>query len=280
MLKNALLGRLPEEELRQLWSAFDVIGDIAVVRIPDSLYPKRHLVADVILKNLRRVKSVYAQVGKVDGVLRLRKLEWLGGIQKTDTVHKEHGCRFHLDVSKVYFTPRLSHERLIVAKMVQPGEVVVNMFGGVAPFSVLIAKLQETAKIYSIDLNPDAYAFAVENVKLNKVVDRVIPILGDSKEVVRHSLRGEADRVLLPLPEDSHRYLEDALRYLKPNDGTVHYYRHIRAPSRISAVEVASSEVSEIIGSKWDLQSNRIVREVGPRWFEVVLDFHCEGLAE
>jgi len=43
MLKKALEHILTEKESEQLVSAFDQIGDIIIVRIPDSLIPKKKI---------------------------------------------------------------------------------------------------------------------------------------------------------------------------------------------------------------------------------------------
>ena len=109
-------------------------------------------------------------------------MEFLAGTNNTITEYKEHGCRFKVDVLKTYFSPRLSTERLRIAKMVTDNEIITNMFAGVGTFSIMIAKTNKTSKVYNIDTNPVANDLATINVKLNKVEDRVFPILADAKE--------------------------------------------------------------------------------------------------
>jgi tRNA (guanine37-N1)-methyltransferase len=111
-------------------------------------------------------------------------------------VQKEHGCEYHLDLSEVYFSPRLSYEHSRVASQVEEKETVVDMFAGVGPFSILIAKTHEDVKVYAVDVNPDATRYLERNIIVNGVMGKVVPVLGDAKEIVHERLRGAADRVM------------------------------------------------------------------------------------
>ncbi|MCX8192147.1 MAG: class I SAM-dependent methyltransferase family protein, partial [Nitrososphaerales archaeon] len=140
MLKRALMGILNSDEISQLYSSFDIVGDIAIIKIPDRLIDKKDIIAKAILDNLKSVKTVLRQASPISGTYRTRELEYLMGEKKTLTFYREHGCTFKVDLAKVYFSPRLSYERLRVAEQVNPNERVVNMFGGIGTFSILIAK--------------------------------------------------------------------------------------------------------------------------------------------
>ncbi len=204
------------------------------------------------------------------GDFRVRDLEYVAGENKTETIYKEHNCRFKVDVAKVYFSPRLATERARIAGMVKDGEVIVNMFAGVCTFSVIIAK-KHKCEVYSIDVNADAYSLCNENVKLNKVTERVIPMIGDAKDIIMKELKGKADRVLMPLPERAKEYLEYAVMALKEK-GIIHYFSHVHSDSRKEAHEVCADELAEIMRTKYELKGTRIVREVGPRFYQVVAD--------
>jgi len=270
MLKQALKGVLSDAEVNEVYSSFDVIGDIVIIKIPDSMNSKKQLIADAILSKVKPVKSVFMQSSPVKGDFRVRNVEYVAGENRTLTIYKEHNCRFKVDVAKVYFSPRLSTERARIAGMVSDGEVVVNMFAGICTFSIIIAK-KRNCKIYSIDLNPDAYSLCVENVKLNKVTERVIPMLGDAKDIIMQELKGKADRVLMPLPERAKEYLECAVMALK-NKGMIHYFTHVHSDSRKDASKVCAKELAEVMKTKYDLKETRVVREVGPRFYQVVAD--------
>ncbi|MGQ9468628.1 MAG: class I SAM-dependent methyltransferase [Nitrososphaerales archaeon] len=271
MLKKALENILTIDEINQLYSSFDIIGDIAVIKIPDALLDKKFIIAKAIMDNMRSVKTVLRQVTPVSGDYRTRELEYILGEDKKLTLYKEHGCIFKVDLAKVYFSPRLSTERVRVARKVEHGETVVNMFAGIGSFSILIAKHQLSSIVYSIDINPDAYNLMLENIKLNKVSNRVMPLLGDARLIIEYSLKEVADRVLMPLPEKAIDYIDAALIALKPK-GVIHYYTHVHASKDEDPVEKAVREVNERWKLNYELLEARIVREVGPRWHQVVLD--------
>lgn len=270
MLKEALKGVLSDAEINEVYSSFDIIGDIVIIKVPDSMNTKKQLIADAILGKVKPVKSVFMQSSPVQGDFRVRDVEYLAGENRTSTIYKEHNCRFKVDVAKVYFSPRLSTERARIANMVNDNEVIVNMFAGICTFSIIIAK-KRNCKIYSADLNPDAYSLCDENVKLNKVAERVIPMLGDAKDIIMQELKGKADRVLMPLPERAKEYLEYAVMALKKK-GTIHYFTHVHSDSRKDAGKVCAKELAEVMKVKYELKETRVVREVGPRFYQVVAD--------
>lgn len=271
MLKKALESILTNDEIKQLYGSFDIIGDIAVIKIPDALLDKKFIIAKAIIDNMKSIKTVLRQATPVFGDYRTRELEHILGEDKTITLYKEHGCVFQVDLAKVYFSPRLSTERIRIARSVKNGEIVVNMFAGIGTFSISIAKHQPNSMIYSIDINPDAYNLMLENIKLNKVSNRVIPLLGDARVIIENSLKGVADRVLMPLPEKAIDYLDAALMALKPK-GVIHYYTHVHASKDENPIEKAEREVKEKLKLNYELLEARIVREVGPRWSQLVLD--------
>ncbi|MFQ5920739.1 MAG: class I SAM-dependent methyltransferase family protein [Nitrososphaerales archaeon] len=271
MLKQALRGILSDAEINEIYSAFDIIGDIAIIKMPDSLLAKKKLIAEAVLAKVKPVRSVFMQSSPVRGDYRVRDLELIAGEDRTTTLYKEHNCRFRVDVAKVYFSPRLSTERTRIAEMVEDGEVVVNMFAGICTFSVIIAKKRK-CQVYSIDVNPDAHALCIENVKLNKVAERVVPMLGDAKDIIMRELKGRADRVLMPLPERASEYLEHAVAALKDEGGIIHYFTHVGSDSKKEAGNACAREVAGIIKARYELKDARVVREVGPRFYQVVAD--------
>src|ERR687891_2619782 len=231
MLKNILSNILSSDEVSQVYSAFDQIGDIVIIKIPNELMPKKKFIADTILAHVKSAKAVFAQVSPVRGDYRVRNLEFIAGENRTITEYKEHGCRFRVDVAKTYFSPRLSTERLRIAKMVGEGETIVNMFAGVGTYSIVMARMNKTCKVYSIDSNAVAAELCEANAKLNKVQDRVVSIHGDASKVIKDELAGQADRVLMPLPERSKEFVDSAVLALKKK-GIVHYFIHIRANNK------------------------------------------------
>ena len=281
-LKAVLGDRLRPWELKLLYRSYDIIGDIAIIRIPEALKHRSKAIAEAIIQTQRRVRTVLHQASPVSEDLRLRKLKWVAGEKKTETVHKEHGCLFKVDLKTCYFSPRLSHERMRISQQVQTGEVIVNMFSGVGCYSIIIAKHSAAQKIYSVDINPTAVQYMQENVKLNKVRERVVPIEGDAKNVIEESFKNIADRVLMPLPKKACEYLGYAVRTLKPAGGWIHYYDFEHADKGESPDEKAKARVVERLrdfGVDFDLSFGRIVRTTGPHWYQVALDFHLESIS-
>lgn len=274
-LRDILSGALDPLEMKMLYRSFDIVGDIAVLKIPGALEGKSRLIAEAVMRMNKNVRTVLCQVGPVSGEYRLRGLRWLCGENKTETTHKEHGCLFKVDLAKCYFSPRLSYERMRVAKQVKPGEVVVNMFAGVGCFSIIIARHSGAKKVYSIDINPDAARYMRENIAINRVEGVVEAILGDSREVILSRLRGVADRVLMPLPEKAYEYLGYAVMALKGAGGMIHYYDFEHARKGEDPLVKAANRVSERLlglGINFNISFARVVRTVGPRWHQVVLD--------
>jgi tRNA (guanine37-N1)-methyltransferase len=164
------------------------------------------------------------------------------------------------------------HKR--IPSLVALGEVVVNMFSGVGCFSIFIAKTSGS-KVYSIDANPVAYAFMQENVCLNNVPNYVIPLLGDSKEIIVSQLQGVADRVLMPLPELAFEYLPYALLALKSSGGWIHFFDFQHASKGEDPIEKTRQKVImylDALGIRYSFGFSRVIRSVGPHWYQTVLD--------
>jgi len=276
-LCKTLSGVLSSEDLCKVYNSFDVIGDIAIIRLPSTSQAKAIIVAKAIMSRHRNVKTVLLQASPVSGDLRLRRLAHVAGANKTSTVHREFSCSFSVDVAKCYFSPRLSHERMRIAKKVEPYETVVNMFAGVGCFSIMIAKHANPAQVFSIDVNPAAIQFMQENIRLNRVYGKVAPLLGDSKAIIVNQLPHVADRVLMPLPEKALEYLPYASFALKASGGWIHYYGLEHAKKTESPAEKVKLKVSETLAAldmDFEVPFVRVVRSTGPNWFQLAADVH------
>jgi len=266
----------PATSLRA-YNSFDIVGDIAITKLPISSQQDVKAVAQAILQRHKGVKTVLMQASKVSGDYRLRKLICIGGENRTRTVHKESDCIFAVDVEKCYFSPRLSYERRRIAELVRPNEVVVNMFAGVGCFSILIAKRQFTAKVYSIDINSDAIKFMEDNIRINRVFGKVIPVFGDAKTVIANQLKGYADRIVMPLPEKAFEYLPTAVSALKPSGGWIyfHAFEHaIKTENPAENVKRKMEKILDSLGVNFEIPFARVVRSTGPNWWQLALDVH------
>ena len=270
MLKRVLQDVLSEEENEQLISAFDQIGDIILVRIPDSLVSKKKIIGKTLLEQVSTANSVFYQLSPVEGDFRTRQLEVIAGEDKTQTEYRENGCRFIVDVEKAFFSPRLSTERERIAGLVNDGEVVINMFGGVGMFSLLAAK-NTACTVYNIDINPIAAQLCKENAQINKLRGKVISLNGEATKVIEEQLTGKADRVLMLLPERSDEFLDSALKCLK-NNGIIHYYSHTHADRKQDAPRLSEEHFISINKTNSQIITSRNVRPVGPRFYQTVVD--------
>jgi tRNA (guanine37-N1)-methyltransferase len=270
MLKQAMIGILTEVETDELYGAFDQIGNIIILRVPDSLLQKRKIIGEVLLDKVKTAKSVYCQSSPVEGDFRIRKLELLAGEDKTETEYKEHGCRFKVDVEKTFFSPRLSTERERIAELINEGETKINMFGGVGMFSIVAAK-KKKCHVYNIDINPDATRLCSENILLNKLKGTVESIEGDAAKVIEERLLETGDRVLMLLPERSDEFLDAAIRAAKKK-AIIHYYCHIHAEKKDQVSALAPQHFLSVVKVKSEILGAKIVRPVGPRFYQAVVD--------
>ena len=274
MLKKALENILSDEDTKDLVSAFDQIGDIIIVRIPDSLISKKKIIGKALLEQVKTAKTVFHQSSPVDGDFRTRNLELIEGDEKTETEYRENGCRFIVDVEKAFFSPRLSTERERISNLVNEHDVIINMFGGVGMFSLLAAK-KKSCTVYNIDINPVASKLCEENIKLNKLKGKVISLNGDATKIIKEQLQDKADRVLMLLPERSDEFLDTAISSLKKN-GVIHYYSHIHAEKKQDAPKLSEEHFLNINKIQADILDSRVVRPVGPRFYQTVVDIKIQ----
>lgn len=270
MLKKALEDVLSEKESDELISAFDQIGDIIIVRIPDSLLSKKKVIGKTLLENVKTANSVFCQSSPVEGDFRTRDLEIIAGQDKTETEYKEFGCRFVVDVQKAFFSPRLSNERNRIAEQILDGQTVINMFGGIGMFSIIAAK-NKKCSVYNIDINPDAVELCEKNIKLNKLSGKVFSIQGDAAQIIKEKLENKGDRVLMLLPERSDEFLDSAVAATK-NNGIIHYYSHIHADKKSEAPKLSENHFMDISPVVSKVLNSKIVRAVGPRYYQTVVD--------
>jgi tRNA (guanine37-N1)-methyltransferase len=276
-LADCLRGKIPENLLSNLPRSFDVVGDIAIIELPPDLTEFSLLIGDGVMRMDPHVRLVLRKSGEVAGTFRTRKLELMAGTGGTETVHKEFSCLFQLDVAKAYFNPRLSHERIRIATQVKEGEHVFDMFAGVGPYSILIAKTEATSKVYSVDINPDAFRYLKQNTLLNRVADRVIPILGDAGQLAAGGLRGTANRVIMNLPSMSDRFLGAAVQALVEDGGVIHYYKFASRSENIQDIRRGVKSIVESQGRFVNsFQFSDIIKEVAPNRVQVAIDIVVE----
>jgi len=206
--------------------SYEVVGDIAVLTEAVPAEEEEH-VADALMSLHRNIKAVAKRISAVEGVYRTRRLAVLAGENRTETTHTENECRFKLDLERVYFNPRLGGERNRVAAQAaaqcnENAEEIIDMFAGVGPFAVQIAKRAPQSHVTAIDINPDAIRYLKENMGLNHV-QNVDAVVGDIREL-HTQFRNTADRIIMNLPKSAYLFLREAVSMLKPSGGIIHFY--------------------------------------------------------
>ena len=222
-LKDLLSSVLSAGELDLLVSSYDVVGDIAVIIVPEELQAREHLIADTLLANNTKVNVVAKRAGNYDGEFRTIALEILAGEHRTETLVTEFGVRLHLDVEKTYFSVRSGNERRRIASLVKSQEKVLVMFSGVGPYPLLIARHSDAAEVVGVEKNPLAHEYALTNLKLNKKINNVRLYLEDAGKLP-FFLAEHFDRIAMPLPTMAGEFLPVALTMLKKDGGWIHYY--------------------------------------------------------
>jgi tRNA (guanine37-N1)-methyltransferase len=231
--------------------AFDVIGHIAITKIRNR--EKALSLAQSLIKANRNISTVYLDTG-IQGEYRIRDLELLAGTDNSVALYRENGVAMTMDVRKVYFSPRLATERMLVSKDVRDGEEILDMFAGIGPFSLSIARWHNCT-LHAIDSNPEAIFYMQQSIQLNRLAGRVIPHNADV-EVALSELNG-FHRIIMNLPHDSFRYLDVALEHLKQG-GILHYYE-------ILDIEKLEERMEELRSRNMDLLQKRVVHGYSSR---------------
>ena len=243
---------------------YERLGDVVLLTEDDPERAQR--IADAVMASALPVETVVNRASKVKGELRLRDWDVLAG-DGTETVHREYGCAFELDVAAVYFTPRLATERHRVTQQVQPEEHAFDMFAGVGPFAIPFAA--RGATVVATDLNEVAIDYLERNARRNDVTDRVTALHGDVREIAT-AYEGWADRLVMNLPHSANEFLDTAVA-LAGEDCVLHYYdiQHEDDPfdPGEAAIRAAAGEAFDVA-----VLNRRVVRSYAPHEVNVCLD--------
>ncbi len=291
-LPEALKDKIPEKYIDSIPQSYDIIGDIVIVEFDDSnlLYTidsnkYKKIIAEAILSVNKNVRSIFEKKSEIMGTYRLRKLAFLGGENKSETVHKENDCFFKLDIKKTYFSPRLVFERRRISSLdISKNEIIIDMFTGVGPFSIQIAKLNNV-KIYAFDVNPRAYLYLKENIELNKLVGKILPHninikdLHDPGNQIGKILHNKADRIIMNLPEKSLDFINTACYLMKKSGGILHFYHFSKKPNPIeNAMDFLKIKLARLNWNVEKILNSKVVKSYSPKEDLVVLDLKIKYL--
>jgi tRNA (guanine37-N1)-methyltransferase len=255
------LAQVPEEYRQWLPRSYDVVGDIVVLRIPPPLAGQASRLGDALLRFVPGARLVAWDHG-VAGPERKRRLEIVAGRGSLKTTHVENGLRLEVDLERAYFSPRLASEHARVAGLSRDGERVLDLFSGLAPFSLtLLSRLRHAASV-AVDSNPGAIELARENASRARVSERFQAVCADAGEYLAAQAPAAYDRVIANLPHEAYKYAVQVGRVVKVG-GQLHAYEIVPRGLR-SRFEEALSAPGPERGS-WLLRDRRKVHGYSPR---------------
>ena len=204
---------------------YDIIGNIAIVKFKRGVGKKeKKKYAEKFLREHKNVKTVLEKSEKFKGRLRTQGTKHIVGERTKEALYKENNCVFRLNVDSCYFSPRLSSERKEVGEMARKGEEVLVMFGGVGPFAIVIAKEGKAKRVVSVELGRECNKYTIENVKRNKLGDKIEIVQGDVRKVLKKWRKNEQfDRIIMARPNLEDSFLDVAFPMIRKK-GIIHYY--------------------------------------------------------
>ena len=268
-LKQALKGKLTDKQLNQLGRSYDVVGDIAIIDLPDSLIKKEKIIGEALIKLNKNVEVACKKVGIHHGTFRLQRYKIIAGKRRKTTIYKENNVRLRLHIEKTYFSPRLSTERKRIMEQCKKGEDVLIMFSGVAPYCCVIAKNSGINQVYGVEINKNAHEFALENIELNKL-SNVKLYNGDVRKVVPR-LRKKFDRIAMPLPKSADDFLDIALNVIKKK-GIIHFYDFLHE-DKFGDARIKIRNACKAAGLKYKTLNFVKCGQFAPRIHRICIDF-------
>ncbi|WMW25256.1 class I SAM-dependent methyltransferase family protein [Methanolobus sediminis] len=265
-LEDILRKGISAEELNKLPSGWHIIGEIIVITIDPAIDHLKQMIAEALLRMYPSCNTVVRDLG-ISGQFRLPKRELLIG-NNTETINKEHGCLFKLDVTKVMFSKGNLHEKKLMSK-IGTHETIVDMFAGIGYFTIPMAVHAKPEKIVAIEINPESYGYLKENIFLNKVENIVEARNGDCAEVTP---KGIADRVLMGYVNTTHHYLDSGIAALKPEGGIIHYHETTPESMVFSRPIERIQDAALKAEKKVEILDCRKIKKYSPGVWHVVVD--------
>lgn len=251
--------------------SYDILGSIAIIRFPEDTSKKNKInFAKNLLKSQKSIQTVLEKKGKIKGRLRKIQTSYIAGKKTKEVLYRENGCVFRFNVDSTYFSPRLSNERKEIASKILKNSLVLVMFSGVAPYSIVIAKNSKAKKVYSNELNKEANKYALLNIELNKLKERVELLPGDIKKVGK-KLKEKMDVIVMPRPQLKEMFLKEAFALSKK--GTMIYYYDFCKKDEIQKVLEKINEESKKAKKKIKILSVKNAGEIAPYKFRIRVDF-------
>jgi tRNA wybutosine-synthesizing protein 2 len=270
-IRDELRAAAGDRLAAELPRGYQRLGHVLVVRWPESLRPQFPLLVESFARTFG-VRTILRHVGPIDGALRTPTVErLLDG--PTETEIREGGIRWRFDAARIMFAAGNRTERVRAGRLVQPGEVVIDLFAGIGYFTLPAAKVGRAARVVAVDRNPLSVNYLEENARLNGVADQVEVRSGDNRNVDLPS--GAADRIFLGYLPSAVPWVERAVPLLRPSGGWLHV--HLVADARGATAEGTRSVAAAVAHSGGRLAAPtraHAVKAYGPGRTHVVVDAH------
>jgi len=263
-IREILSRELPGELVHMLPKHWVQIGDVLILPLREELEPYKHRIAEVYAQVLG-VKTVLRK-GRIGGEFRETNYEVLYG-GDTVTVHVENGVKYKLDAARIMFSPANVKERVRMAKVARPGELVVDMFAGIGHLSLPMA-VHRGARVIAIEKSPYTFRFLVENIWLNNVQDLMTPYNIDNRDFPGENI---ADRVLMGYVVTTHEFIPKALQIAK-DEAVIHY--HNTVPERLMPGEPFETfwRIAKEHGYEAEKLNELVIKRYAPGVWHVVVD--------
>jgi tRNA (guanine37-N1)-methyltransferase len=249
---------IPEPERAGLPRAFDVVGDVVLIRIPPELGARAPAIGAALLRFVPGARVVAADRG-VHGTGRVRRLQRIAGDGGYRTEHRENGLTFVVDLERAYFSPRLGREHARVAALARPGETVLDLCCGIGPFGLTIARLGAPRRVVLVDSNPEAIRLVRENASALGVEGCVQVVEEDLEAFLPDAPVSE--RVVLNLPHEGIKYLAQVVGAVA-RGGTLHYYEIMERSGRPERLADLGSSLPP--RGEWTIGDSHVVHPYSP----------------
>jgi tRNA (guanine37-N1)-methyltransferase len=271
LLEKFKKNKIDLNNLKLINSSYDIVGDIIIIGLKKGAEKYYDIIGKTLFSIHPHCKVVLNKIGKHHGVYRTQNMEHVYGEDRKITTIKENGCKIKIDVEKVFCSTRLSNERKRIASLIkEPNETIGVFFAGAGPFAIVIAKSKKTKEIIGIELNPIAVDFFEENVKINKVEEKIKIIQGDVKKVSKQ-FKSYFDRIVMPLPKSADLFLDSAI-YSSKNKGIIHIYRFVDKNNPYENIKKIIKDKEEEKNIKLEIINKKIIRSYSPSIVQIVLD--------
>lgn len=215
-LREQLKTKIPEIDVKRIMKSYEQLGDIIIVIIPKEYGELRDFIGKSFYESFEC--QTVLEKGFISGEFRIPYYKKITG-DGFVTIHKENGILYKIDLSKVMFSSGNIAERIRMSNVSSPDETIIDMFSGIGYFTLPLAKYGKSM-VWALEKNPESFDLLLENIHLNKLVGRIMPINTDCLDF---NPDFKADRIIMGYFSDDEKFLLKALDMVKEG-GIIHYH--------------------------------------------------------